>query len=99
MVRGRTPREVLNELRFRNPRASPGTGGLGLEAAEVTILHRTGPESRPILRNIRGSDILRLDRGFFYTPGGRGETAIPYHRVRSILFRGCEVWRRPASPR
>lgn len=96
-IRSRTPREILNEIRFRRMvSGTAGEGGLGLDEAVVTILHRVGPESRPTYRRIPGSDILRLERGFLYTRGESGETAIPYHRVRSIAWGGREAWRRPA---
>ncbi len=91
VVRGRTPREVLNEIRFRHPPGGSGTGGL--DDVEVAILHRAGREDT--CRRIAGKEVLRLERGFFYISGRHGETAIPYHRVRSISWKGAEVWRRP----
>ena len=66
---GRTAREVLNELRWRDP------GGL----ADAVILYRdrTRPEG---FRTIRGSEIVELERRYFTTAGAR----LPYYKIERI---------------
>lgn len=80
MTKRRTPREVLNELKWRK--------GLGLAGAEVWCLDRNRAEGYSV---IPGEDILQLGPSFFDTTGA----TIPYHRVFRITHQGREVYRRP----
>ena len=66
---GRSAREVLNELRWREP------GRL----AEALIFYRdrTRPEG---FRTIRGSGIIELERRYFTTAGAR----LPYYKIERI---------------
>ncbi len=76
----RTPREVLNELKWRED--------LRLAAAEIWCLDRNRAEGYSV---IPGEDIRRLGPSFFDTTGA----TIPYHRIFRITHRGREVYRRP----
>lgn len=82
----RGPREVLNEMRWRE-------GALG--DAVVRYVHRGAPGDE---RAVRGADVVELGRSFFgvrdaRTPGG--VSMIPYHRVFRIERRdGSPVWDR-----
>lgn len=78
--RRKTPREVLNELKWRV--------GLGLSGAEIWCLDRGRTEGYAI---IPGGDIVNLGPSFFDTTGA----TIPYHRIFRITHGGREVYRRP----
>jgi len=65
----RTAREVLNELRWREP------GRLG--DAVVWYRDRRRPEGQ---RVIHGAEILGLERRYFTTAGGR----LPYYKIQRI---------------
>jgi len=65
----RTAREVLNELRWREP------GRLG--DAVVWYRDRRRPEGH---RVIHGAEILGLERRYFTTAGGR----LPYYKIQRI---------------
>jgi len=66
---GRTAREVLNELRWRDPS--------GLADAVILYRDRTRPEG---FRTIRGSEIVELERRYFTTAGAR----LPYYKIERI---------------
>lgn len=82
MARAKLPREVLNELKWRE--------GMGLAEAEVWVLDRARAEGYAV---IPGTELRNLGRSFFETD----RAAIPYHRVLLITFRGREVYRRPGA--
>ncbi len=83
-----TPRDVLNELKWRFQALGPDV--------VVWYLHRGAPDDRVA---VRGSDIRALHRSFFEVEAPLGATMIPYHRVLRIDREGHEVWRRRAPPR
>jgi len=66
---GRTAREVLNELRWRDPS--------GLAVAVILYRDRTRPEG---FRTIHGSEIIELERRYFTTAGAR----LPYYKIERI---------------
>lgn len=74
-----TAREVLNELRWREPAQ--------LADAVVRYRDRTRPEG---YRLIRGSEIGDLERRYFTTGGGR----LPYYKVERIEVRGQVLFER-----
>jgi len=65
----RTAREVLNELRWREPQR--------IAEAIIWYLDRRRPEGH---RVIRGAEILDLERRYFTTVGGR----LPYYKIQRI---------------
>jgi uncharacterized protein (UPF0248 family) len=65
----RTAREILNELRWREPAQ--------LADATIWYLDRRRPEGH---RPIRGAEILDLERRYFVTAGGR----LPYYKIERI---------------
>jgi uncharacterized protein (UPF0248 family) len=65
----RTAREVLNELRWREPSR--------LTEAIVWYRDRRRPEGH---RVIRGVEILGLERRYFSTAGGR----LPFYKIQRI---------------
>ena len=65
----RTAREVLNELRWREPAR--------LADAIVSYRDRRRPEGH---RLIRGVEIVDLERRYFTTVGGR----LPYYKIERI---------------
>ncbi len=69
----RTAREILNELRWRQPSR--------LADANVFYRDRTRPEG---YRLIRGSQIVELERRYFTTPTAR----LPYYKIEKIEFAG-----------
>ncbi|HVM45747.1 MAG TPA: DUF504 domain-containing protein [Candidatus Thermoplasmatota archaeon] len=78
----RGPREVLNELKWRQG---------ALERALVHYVHR--PEGERVLV---GADITELGASFLgrRTRGGWRPGRIPYHRVTRIELDGAVVWER-----
>jgi uncharacterized protein (UPF0248 family) len=66
---GRSAREVLNELRWRDPSR--------LAVALILYRDRTRPEG---FRTIRGSEIIELERRYFTTAGAR----LPYYKIERI---------------
>jgi uncharacterized protein (UPF0248 family) len=66
---GRSAREVLNELRWREPGRLTGT--------LIFYRDRTRPEG---FRTIRGSEIIELERRYFTTAGAR----LPYYKIERI---------------
>jgi uncharacterized protein (UPF0248 family) len=78
----RTAREVLNELRWREPPK--------LEAALIAYRDRTRPEG---MRLIRGSEIVSLERRYFSTAGGR----LPYYKIERIECEGEVLFSRSGS--
>jgi uncharacterized protein (UPF0248 family) len=62
------PREVLNEIKWRNG---------SLSGVVIYYLHRGAPEDMAF---IKGDDIVELGRSFFHTR----ESSIPYHRITKI---------------
>jgi uncharacterized protein (UPF0248 family) len=69
----RTAREVLNELRWREPAR--------LEGAAIWYRDRRRPES---YRVIRGPEILGLERRYFVIAAGR----LPYYKIERIECAG-----------
>jgi uncharacterized protein (UPF0248 family) len=65
----RTAREILNELRWRQPSR--------LADAIVLYRDRRRPEGH---RVIRGTEIVSLERRYFTTAGGR----LPYYKIERI---------------
>ncbi len=80
MAKRRIPREVLNELKWRED--------LGIAGAEIWCLDRNRAEGYSV---ISGAEILRLGPSFFDTT----RATIPYHRIFRITHGGREVYRRP----
>ncbi len=79
----RTAREVLNELRWREPRR--------LSDAVLRYVDRARPEG---FRVIRGSEIVDLERRYFTTAEGR----LPYYKIERIECGGEILFvRRDAS--
>jgi uncharacterized protein (UPF0248 family) len=64
-----TAREVLNELRWKEPRRLAGT--------VIVYRDRTRPEG---FRIIRGEEIVDLERRYFTTRGGR----LPYYKIERV---------------
>ena len=75
----RHPRDILNEIKWRN----------GLKLAETTIYYhdRVTPE----LGFIEGSRIQSWDKSFIYTDTGG---VIPFHRIEEIVHRGEVLFQR-----
>jgi uncharacterized protein (UPF0248 family) len=71
-----TAREVLNELRWRDPTR--------LADAIIVYRDRTRPEG---FRTIRGPEIVELERRYFTTAGAR----LPYYKIERIEVEG-RVW-------
>ena len=69
----RTARDVLNELRWREPRR--------LSDAVLWYVDRARPEG---YRLIRGSEIVDLERRYFTTAGAR----LPYYKIVRIACAG-----------
>ncbi|HEX9340111.1 MAG TPA: hypothetical protein VF992_02930 [Thermoplasmata archaeon] len=78
----RTAREVLNELRWREPRR--------LSGAELWYADRAHPEG---FRVIRGSEIVDLERRYFTTAGAR----LPYYKIVRIECAGEVLFIRRAT--
>ncbi len=75
----RTAREILNELRWRQPNR--------LVDANVFYRDRTRPEGH---RLIRGSQIMGLERRYFTTPSAR----LPYYKIEKIECAGETLFER-----
>jgi uncharacterized protein (UPF0248 family) len=75
----RTAREVLNDLRWREPSH--------LSDAIITYRDRTRPEG---FRTLRGSEIVDMERRYFTTKGGR----LPYYKIERIERSGQVLFRR-----
>ncbi len=73
---GRTAREVLNELRWRDRNR--------LVDAVIVYRDRTRPEG---FRTIRGSEVIELERRYFTTAGAR----LPYYKIERIQEAG-QIW-------
>src|SRR3989442_14002424 len=76
-----TAREVLNELRWRQPNR--------LADANVFYRDRTRPEG---YRVIRGSQIVELERRYFTTPTAR----LTYYKIEKIECAGETLFERSA---
>lgn len=76
------PREVLNELKWREG---------ALHEAVVHYIHRGAPGDTRI---VEGARILELGASFFTLQDRRGPASIPYHRVFRIDRRGDIIWER-----
>lgn len=74
-----TAREVLNELRWREPSR--------LAQAIIVYRDRTRPEE---YRIIRGSEIVDLQRRYFTLQGGR----LPYYKIERIEDAGRIAFQR-----
>ena len=75
-----TAREVLNELRWREPRR--------LEEAIVWYRDRNRPEG---VRVISGSEIVDLEARYFTTATAR----LPYYKIERIECAGEALFERP----
>ncbi len=75
----RTAREVLNELRWRQPSH--------LEDANIVYRDRTRPEG---FRVIPGSEVVALERRYFATRVGR----LPYYKIERIECAGEVLFER-----
>ncbi len=73
---GISPREVLNEIKWR---------GLEMKKCTVEYVHRGAPGNR---MTIKGNMITSLG-GYFMQ---LGDTSIPYHRIRRIDYDGRAVY-------
>lgn len=81
-----TPRDVLNELKWRHD---------ALDEAVVYYVHRGAPDDTGI---VPGKRILDLHQSWMELPGKEGNVMIPYHRIFRI-DRGDEtVWLRKEDP-
>lgn len=78
----RGPREVLNELKWRDG---------SLDGVEVHYVHRGAPGDTKI---VRAADVTHLGPSFFTLRERWGESSIPYHRVFLITRRGETLWAR-----
>ncbi len=74
-----TPRDVLNEIKWRYSR--------NLEGVEIWYLHRGAPDDTKI---ITGEDVIKIGRDFLETK----RAMIPYHRIRRIIFNGEVLFQR-----
>ncbi|MEF8832266.1 MAG: RNA repair domain-containing protein [Candidatus Thermoplasmatota archaeon] len=74
-----TPRDVLNELKWRDEKS--------LEEAKIYYVHRGAPGD---YRVMSGSEIEDLDRSFIKTD----EAQIPYHRVFKIEYEEKVIFER-----
>lgn len=79
------PREVLNELKWRTD--------LDLRMAEISYVDRGSPGDT---KTVSGSEVTELGRSFFRV----GDTEIPYHRIKKIVYRGVVLYdsSRPKEP-
>jgi len=75
----RTAREILNELRWRQPNR--------LVDVNVFYRDRTRPER---YRLIRGSQIVELERRYFTTSTAR----LPYYKIEKIELAGETLFKR-----
>jgi uncharacterized protein (UPF0248 family) len=75
----RTARDVLNELRWREPSRLPD--------AVIFYRDRTRPEG---FRTIRGAEIVELQRRYFTTAGGR----LPFYKIERIEEAGRTLFQR-----
>jgi uncharacterized protein (UPF0248 family) len=73
------PREILNELKWRDDR--------DLSKAEIWYVHRGAPNDTMI---ISGGEIITLERSFMVLE----EASIPYHRIFKIFYDGNEIFKR-----
>ncbi|MBC7114279.1 MAG: uncharacterized protein PWR13_1304 [Archaeoglobi archaeon] len=78
MIRSRTPKEILNEIKWR---------GLNLEDCEIVYLHRGAPGDRKV---VSAGEIEGIEGGFMIIRG----KMIPFHRVLEIRFKGETVFKR-----
>ena len=83
----RGPREVLNELKWRED---------ALAEAEVWYVHRGAPGDA---RVVPGGAVADLQRSFLVLREDGRETMIPYHRVFRIARGGRSVWERRGHAR
>ncbi|MHB8604715.1 MAG: DUF504 domain-containing protein [Thermoplasmatota archaeon] len=79
------PREVLNELKWRDPSA--------LARAAVRYVHRGAPGDE---RSVSGSQIAALHASFMGLTDG---AMIPFHRIFSIESDGARLWVRSGHGR
>lgn len=60
----------------------------------VRYINRGAPNDRS---EVAGSQIENLDRDYMEIASVRGLTAIPYHRITRILYRGIVIWDRESG--
>lgn len=73
------PREILNELKWRNDR--------NLSEAEIWYVHRGAPNDTKI---ISGDEICALERSFMVLD----EASIPFHRIFKIIYDDTVIFER-----
>ncbi len=78
--RGRDVREVLNELKWREPNR--------LGEATLWVLNRRGRRPYSL---IPGAEVRSLGPSFFETT----RAMIPYHRIFRVTLRGRMIYERP----
>ena len=78
--KGRTARDVLNELRWRE--------GKDLKRTEIWYADRVKPEG---YRVMSGGDITELGRGYFST----ADSMLPYYKILRIVYDGVIIFERP----
>jgi hypothetical protein len=77
-------RDVLNKLKWHE--------GYDIAKAEIYYLHRGAPGDTKV---ISGRELVRLDKSFFIIANLQGgETSIPYHRIRKIVYAEEVLWER-----
>lgn len=72
-------RDVLNEIKWREE----------MDLAETVVYYED--RVKPELGYIEGTRISSWDKSFIYTDSGG---AIPFHRVKVIVHKGLEVYKR-----
>ena len=77
-----TPRDVLNELKWRRA---------ALDEAIVYYVHRGAPDDTAI---VSGDRIINLHHSWMELPGPQGSVMIPYHRIFRIERDGKPIWER-----
>jgi uncharacterized protein (UPF0248 family) len=60
----------------------------------VSYINRGAPQDRS---EVAGPQIENLDRDYMEITSDRGPTAIPYHRITRILYRGIVIWDRESG--
>lgn len=73
------PREILNELRWRDDR--------DISKTEIWYVHRGAPNDTMI---VSGEGIVELEHSFMVL----GDASIPYHRIFKIIYDGDVIFER-----
>lgn len=89
MFRSKRPRELLNEIKWRD---------LDLSRCEIYYVHRGAPNNTKI---IRGDEIEGIGSSFFTFKGANAppdsegrvpSVMIPYHRIFRITYEGRTIY-------